>query len=165
MNLQLDDIQTKRMRRINRAIVLSAIGAALVYLAVLIVIVVQLFSIQEQQKLSNEEAKKNDTANHARTQQYIRCIADALLVPMASRDDINFDDCSNDNTDAKDNPTQSSTSGNQTAVAPTPQTPSQSSRNEPTTSAPPDPTKPAKIAPEPRILELNALDGRLKVKK
>jgi cytoskeletal protein RodZ len=54
-----------------------------------------------------EDIKDDNAKNHARTQQYVRCIADALSIPLAQRKDIDFDNCSKTKSDAEDNPKQS----------------------------------------------------------
>lgn len=64
-----------------------------------------------------EQITEDNDRSHARTQQYARCLLEAILVPLAERDNIDFDNCTvteDDSPSADPNPTEAAPS------APTP---------------------------------------------
>lgn len=109
---------------------------------VTIFLIVQSFALSSQVQNTLEQQKRDNAEQHARTQQYIRCIADTLLTPLSGRTEINFDNCSNDKDSvektAPTSSTQSPTNPPAPSTASEPQTTILERSNDAPVSAPPD---------------------------
>ena len=91
--LSQDPILSKRKERSERIIKYSVIGIAVIGLLMLIFLVVQVYSIKSDIQNSLTESKNSAANNHAKTRQYVKCIADSLLKPVSERTSTDFDDC------------------------------------------------------------------------
>ena len=141
------DLERARMR-LAKADRLVSVGKFLFVayiLGVTVVLMVQLFLVQQSQiqqleatKSSLNQSIEDNAEQHARTQDYIRCVANALLTPLALRSEAVFDRCG---IDAQAGVSERATTepGHASSVAPVPQVMTAPSSQQPTTSSPPDP--------------------------
>lgn len=141
-----------RMDRATAIMKYSVISMVLVSFVLMIFIVVQLLSIQAQITASLAENKAAGAANHAKTQQYVKCIADTLLEPIEQRKPPDFDKCGPQSTSQRKNSSAASTSDrvtaantpNSTSTVSEQSNPQTTARTQtPTTSAPPADMPPA----------------------
>lgn len=107
----------------------------------------QTIVIQQSIKDSLEISRRTAATNHQRTQDYVKCIAQVLLKPLAQRSDTDFSECTvkeTANSDLKDKATagsgdtQNSVAGQQPPVIQQLQIIVRD-KEPPTTVAPPDP--------------------------
>lgn len=114
----------------------------------------QLKTAQDALKAAEGSLQKSlddNEVQHARTQEYIRCIATAILVPVAQRSDSIFDKCGIE-TNAPPRVTPQSTYNSAPPTINTKPSTPQSSVPNPTASGPPDPNS----SPNPTIPERNS---------
>lgn len=127
----------KRIDRANMIMKYSVVSMVIVTFILMVFIVIQLLSIQAQITASLEENKRVGSANHAKTQKYIKCIADTLLEPVDERRPADFDRCGIEGTTQKETASQASTSTSK-ATLPQESTGKTAQSNVPTTSDPPE---------------------------
>lgn len=129
----------------------ASAGISLLYVVVVVTyLLFQSFAIQAQNKSTLEDLKRDNANNHERTQQFVRCIADALAIPIEIRSSENLDICTqsaSDNTQDSSNPDNTPTTPQPQSAAPQ-TTERQASRDTPTLSAPPDPDE------EPNLIQV-----------
>jgi len=77
----------------NSVIKASSISALVIFFGTLILIIVQLVSIQHQIENALEANKQTIVAEHKKTQQYIKCVASTQLLPLSDRSKEMFDKC------------------------------------------------------------------------
>ena len=80
--------QLNKVKRADRIVKYCMIGL-LVLVAVLFAGV--LYQNQKNADLSREQARQN----HKRTQEYVKCVAETLTIPIANRSDNALDNCTN----------------------------------------------------------------------
>jgi len=156
MSDQLERAQ-RRLARADTYVRLTK-GAFAVYMVLVTALLAfQLYDVQrgqaEQLRTAQESLEKSIADNakqHERTQEYIRCVASTLLVPLAQRSEQVFDRCGI-KADAPSAGTSASPTA-QTAPTPTPPTTTKSSPPQ-TTSTPPEPEVPAAETGEPSLLD------------
>lgn len=158
MTVQLEEAQLK-LKKADRYLKLSIIVFIVFMITATGLVSFQLYELQRglygQQKQSEEQAKADRAAaqqrldkalaenqnQHKKTQAYVKCIANALLMPIAQRSEKVLDECGLETTGPGTTPQSAETP----AVMPTPQVqPSKPTSNQPTTSSPPDPDEPTK---------------------
>lgn len=80
---------SKQIRKADRFIMVSVIG--------IFVLIIIMFSVILWQNQSNAEmSRANAIESQKRTQAYIKCIGEQLLVPLAEREPSLFDKCTGD---------------------------------------------------------------------
>lgn len=150
-NAEPPDIETleKRKTKWDRIVtgLKFSLGAyafiVLTYLAVQGILVQQQVAEVIQQVRDSQLANQTTgTANHEKTRQYVRCIANALLVPVTEREEINFDNCTETVDSESDNTDTQPGSNNQQSVILPPTQSSENKPSEPVATAPPDPEEP-----------------------
>lgn len=109
------------------------------------VIAIQQYQLQQGQAAAYKQAQDSlarsladSQAQQKKTQDYIKCVASALLIPLSQRDSEVFDKCGIDTTKPITSATPVSTAAPVTPSRTT--TPESPSNQQPTTSAPPDPS-------------------------
>jgi hypothetical protein len=156
MTAQLEEAQVK-LKKADRYLKLSIIVFIVFMISATGLVSYQLYELQRglysQQKQSEERAQADREAaqqrlekaltenqnQHKKTQAYVKCIANALLMPVAQRSEKVLDECGLETTAPRTTPNSIDTP----AVMPTPQVqPSKPSSSQPTTSSPPDPDEP-----------------------
>lgn len=155
MSRQLEDAQAQ-LQRANRMVRVTKIVCVVYLLVVGTVLAVQQFGIlqgqAEQAKVARDalqESLDDNQAQHAKTQEFVKCIANALLMPVAQRSAAIFDQCGIDAEATRESAASVS------AVVPAEPSTEQTSP-QPTTSSPPDPEPSRPVAqPQP---ERNVLD-------
>jgi len=141
------DLAKQKLARADTYLRVSKVVFALYMVTVTGLLTFQLYDIQrgqvEQLKSAQESLDKSigdNARQHERTQDYIKCVASALLTPLADRSAAIFDQCGLDADKASQASAPATTN---TTVAPTAPPPAaantSSSTQQPTTSSPPDP--------------------------
>lgn len=90
-----------RIERANKVIKGSLVSLVVIAIMILGLVVFQLISIQSQINDNLIKMQESAAQNHERTQEYIKCIANTLQIPISQRTDVDFENCSqtaNDNT-------------------------------------------------------------------
>jgi len=170
MSDELQRLQEKESRA-KRYFEYSKLAFLMYFFAVTIFFIFQFIQLNGQIAATLQQVRDSQIANqasgkdnHARTQAYIRCIGEALLVPLAQRDQIDFDSCTvtaDDNSNGTNKPAAAPQT-TQAVTNPVPVT-SEPTTAAPTTSAPPDPERPRKlidISLEP-LIRLDSVIDRL----
>lgn len=133
---------SKRIAFANKGLIITVIATVIVIIATLGVLVAQNIAIQQQLTTTLKQGQDTGTANHKRTQQYIRCLALVLLQPIQDRTEAAFDKCSvtgnYDKNAADQGDTGTNTPATPQAVVPPSVTPAPSTQQT-TTSGGPDP--------------------------
>lgn len=133
----------RRLIRAERALAISKGLFAVYMVAATIILMAQLYSVQQSQFEQLEQARQalekslsDNEAQHRRTQDYIKCIANALLIPTALRTSELFDQCGIDaTTEAGSTVAPGATPAVLPSTSSSPTTP----KPPQTTSEPPDP--------------------------
>ena len=91
---------SKRIDNADRVIKFAGVGAAIVMFVMLVVVIFQLINLNGQIQATLQQVRdsqlanqKTGTENHARTQAYIKCIAQVLQKPLAERTQLDIDSC------------------------------------------------------------------------
>jgi hypothetical protein len=139
------DIAQRRLDLADKWVKASKYVFATYLVLVTALIAVQQFQIQQNQTTAYKQAQDSlnrsladSRAQQRKTQDYVKCVANALLIPLAQRSTAVFDKCGIETTGsaAQASPAASSDPVTQTKPASSEQAPTV---QQPTTSAPPDP--------------------------
>lgn len=133
----------------------------------------QTISIQQSIQHSLDISRQTAAMNHQRTQDYVKCIAQVLLKPLAQRTDVDFNECTikeTANSNPKDNATagagdtRNSVAGQEEPAIQAPQIIVRDKQIDDTpTAAPPDPeTTPDTPSPTEDSRVLTIIDGILR---
>lgn len=90
------DRQDKLMKRVDRAnlgLKLTLGGAVMVMFMTLGLLVFQSFQLKAQIEQTLRTAEQSTVNNHRKTQEYVRCIAQALVKQIEDRTEEDFDRC------------------------------------------------------------------------
>lgn len=156
-------------RRLKRADRLVSIGKGLFvayFVVVSIVLMVQLYYVQQSQQASLQKSIEDNSKQHERTQEYVKCIASALLVPLAQRSANVFDKCGITTSSSTSSQTGQSPSHISVTSTANPVSPKPADQNaapttpQPTTSSPPDPSTPSPIHAQVK-LDLSPISNAL----
>jgi len=90
---ELEQKLTKKVDSANKIIKVSLWGIVGVILFTLVLIVIQLVTLQKTQENNLAAMRASAAENHRQTQQYVKCIADVLLKPVADRKEVDFSEC------------------------------------------------------------------------
>lgn len=144
MSEELENLKARESRA-NRLFEYSKFVFLMYFFGITIYFIFQFIGLNDKLQATLKQVRESQIANqesgkenHAKTQAYIRCIGEAILVPVAQRDSIDFDACTV-TADDNDNGTNKPTTPTTPASPVTPQSNTQSTPNIPTTSEPPDP--------------------------
>lgn len=86
MDTELEKRLNAKIKRADRVIFYCTIG--------LFILVVIFFGGLMYQNQKNAELSRNQAQqNHKRTQEYVRCVAETLTIPLAQRSDNALDNC------------------------------------------------------------------------
>lgn len=83
----------QRMDRASKLIRISKVLMVIVLAIMIILVLVQELATQNQIQDSIKQLEAAGSANHQRTQQYVKCVADVLLKPIDQRSPSDFDKC------------------------------------------------------------------------
>lgn len=157
---------TRKLERANRLVRFGWTLLILYFVTITGIIVYQQFVVIQQQQTALEQSIKDNAEQHSRTQNYIKCIAGALLIPLAQRESDAFDKCGISATPPAQNTQSAQTSSvpsSPQALPPEPITTTTPASQEPTTSSPPDPDPSEQGPATDRGVVLNLVDGLLNI--
>lgn len=136
-----------RIDRYEKGMRYTLIGVYVCILILLGFIIVQQFQTQAQLSQTLTQIKNAAAQNHQKTQNYIKCIAEGLTVPIAQRSTDVFEQCGL--------PTKTS---NSQAAQPAPQAPHAT----PTPSTAPEPSPQTTPQPKAPAAQSNPIGGVIK---
>lgn len=89
----INDQISAQLRKADRVIMFSVIG-------IFMLIIIMFSLILWQNQVNADNAKLTTIENQERTQAYIKCVGEQLLVPLAEREPSLFDKCTVDATNS-----------------------------------------------------------------
>lgn len=83
------ELEQELKQKVDRAN--TIIKASLI--SILVLIVLMLGAILTQNELNLARSRDQAAQNHRRTQAYVKCVAEALTVPLKEREKTSLEDC------------------------------------------------------------------------
>lgn len=95
MNNPIDPKLVKRIDQANRGMLYGLVVAVIAIIIGMVIIISMLVVIQQTQDKSLDVSRSMAAENHRRTQEYVKCVAVAVTLPLRERNPNAVESCAN----------------------------------------------------------------------